>query len=264
MLQQEKMAAIGQLAAGVAHEINNPLAFVLANLGAMKDYAGELARFHRTLTASLQDLSPGSSAKDALAAITELQEGAEIDFILEDIQETAAESLDGGNRIKGIVENLKSFARLDEAEYKLADLNQGLEATLDIVWNKVKYKAKVIKSYGDLPQTMCNPGQLNQVFMNLLVNAAQAIEGQGEIEIATHGEGDTIVIAIADTGCGIPAEDRDRIFEPFFTTKEVGKGTGLGLSIAYDIVARHDGEIVVESRPGQGSRFTIRLPLRRE
>jgi PAS domain S-box-containing protein len=264
MLQQEKMAAIGQLAAGVAHEINNPLSYILANLGAIKKYAGELAQFHQGLSASLRGLAPESCANDALAAFTGLRERAEIDFILEDVQATVAESLEGANRMQQIVENLKRFARLDEAEYKLADLNQGLETTLDIVRSELKEKAKVTRSYGDLPQIVCNPGQLNQVFLNLLVNAAQAIEGRGEIEIATHAADDTIVIAVADTGCGIPADHLDRIFEPFFTTKEVGKGTGLGLSIAYDIVAKHGGEIKVESPPGQGTRFTIRLPIRRE
>jgi PAS domain S-box-containing protein len=264
MLQQEKMASIGQLAAGVAHEINNPLAFIISNLGTFGEYSLELAQFHRAQQVLLRNLASASSGNDTLGEIARLRETMDIDLILEDIGKIVVESLDGGNRMKQIVENLKSFARLDEAEYKMADLNQGLESTLNIVWNELKYKAKVTKSYGELSQTMCNPGQLNQVFMNLLINAAQAIEHQGEIDIATRQVGDTIVIEISDTGCGIPPDKLNRIFEPFFTTKPVGKGTGLGLSIVYDIVAKHGGEIAVDSRPGQGTRFTINLPIRSE
>lgn len=262
MLQQEKMASIGQLAAGVAHEINNPLSFIISNLGALGEYSGELAQFQRALEGALRDLASSSPAKEALAALGRLREEMEVDFILEDIEQLVDESLEGGNRMKQIVENLKGFARLDEEGYKMTDLNQGLETTLNIVWNEIKNKAKVNKSYGDIPQIICNPGQLNQVFMNLLLNAVQAIGHQGEIHIATRQEGEEIVVEITDTGDGILPDQRDRIFEPFFTTKEVGKGTGLGLTIAYDIVEKHGGEITVKSRPGQGACFTIRLPIR--
>jgi PAS domain S-box-containing protein len=264
MLQQEKMAAIGQLAAGVAHEINNPLAFIISNLGTFEEYSRELAEFHKAQEALLRNLAAELPGNDALMELNRLRKTSDIEFVLDDIQQVVAESLDGGNRMKDIVQNLKSFARLDEEEHKLTDLNQGLESTLNIVWNELKYKATIAKSYGDLPQTMCNPGQLNQVFMNLLVNAAQSIEDQGQIDIKTHREADAIVIEIADTGCGIPADKLNRIFEPFFTTKEVGKGTGLGLSIAYDIVEKHGGKIAVQSRPGQGTRFKVSLPIQTE
>jgi two-component system NtrC family sensor kinase len=213
---------------------------------------------------AIQSVAEASSNGGAalLTELRKLREDADIDFILDDIKQIVGESLDGSDRMKRIVENLKSFARLNEAEYNLADLNQGLESTLNIVWNELKYKATVKKSYGEIPETMCNPGQLNQVFMNLLVNAAQAIENQGQIEIQTRREGDLIVIEIADTGCGIPADKLNRIFEPFFTTKEVGKGTGLGLSISFDIIEKHGGEICVQSQSGHGTRFTISLPIR--
>jgi two-component system, NtrC family, sensor kinase len=266
MLQQDKMASIGQLAAGVAHEINNPLAFVISNLGTLGKYSKEVAAFLLAQAETVQNSAAALSdaGKGILAQFDKLRETTDIDFILEDIVQIVNESLDGGERMKQIVDNLKSFARLDEEKLQMADLNQGLESTLNIVWNELKYKATIKKSFGEIPETLCNPGQLNQVFMNLLVNAAQAIEDKGQIEIMTRREEDAIIIDIADTGRGIPAEQLNRIFEPFFTTKEVGKGTGLGLSIVYDIVEQHGGKIKVQSVPGQGTRFTLSLPIQAE
>jgi PAS domain S-box-containing protein len=262
MLQQEKMASIGQLAAGVAHEINNPLAFVISNLGTLGEYSKELGLFLEEQEETIRSMAAVSP--DKVTQLGKLRETADIDYILDDIKHIVGESLEGSDRMKQIVQNLKSFARLDEADYRMADLNKGLESTLNIVWNELKYKATIRKTYGDIPETLCNLGQLNQVFMNLLVNAAQAIERQGQIDIQTRREEDLIVIEIADTGGGIPADKINRIFEPFFTTKEAGKGTGLGLSIAYDIIEKHGGEISVQSQPGQGTRFTISLPIQAE
>jgi len=191
-----------------------------------------------------------------------------VDFITEDIKSLVKESLDGADRIKKIVQDLKSFSRVDEAEQKMADINAGIESTINIVWNELKYKVTLHKEYGDIPQLKCNPGQLNQVFMNMLVNAAHAIEKRGDITVKTWfippcgGEEDGwINVSIADTGSGIPADKLNRIFEPFFTTKEVGKGTGLGLSIAYDIIKKHRGEIQVQSEPGKGTTFIVRIPV---
>jgi two-component system NtrC family sensor kinase len=158
--------------------------------------------------------------------------------------------------------NLKSFSRVDQPEQQLADIHECLESTLSIVWNELKYKAVVKKEYGELPPIQCYPQQLNQVFMNLFINAAQALEDHGEIVVRTWQAGESVRISIADTGCGIPPENLGRLFEPFFTTKEVGQGTGLGLSIAYDIVTKqHGGEITVTSEAGKGTVFTIELPL---
>jgi len=264
VLQQEKMASVGQLAAGVAHEINNPMGFIISNLNTLKKYAARLLDFQRTQQEALGELAgmAPENARNIVEEVDQQRKKLKIDRLIEDIDPLIHESLEGSDRVKQIVRNLKSFSRVDEQEDKMADLNEGLESTLTIVWNELKYKATITKEYGEIPLILCNPGQLNQVFLNLLMNAVQAIEKHGEIRIETRREGADIVIVISDTGCGIPEEKLGRIFEPFFTTKDVGKGTGLGLSISYDIVKNHGGEITVESSIGQGSRFTIRLPIR--
>ena len=254
--QQEKMASIGQLAAGVAHEINNPTGFIMSNLGSLQKYVDRLTEFIRIQDEALKSLPP-----ERLAAVDRQRKALKVDFITDDLQGLLKESLDGADRIKKIVQDLKSFSRVDEAELKMADINAGIESTINIVWNELKYKVVLKKEYGDLPQIKCNPGQLNQVFMNMLVNAAHAIEKQGEIGIRTWAGNGAIHISISDTGGGIPKDKLSRIFEPFFTTKEIGKGTGLGLSIAYDIVKKHKGEITVESAVGKGTTFTVTIPV---
>ena len=259
VLQQEKMASIGQLAAGVAHEINNPMGFIMSNLGSLQKYSARLAEFMRVQSETISELSSNSS-NDIPSRVDEQRRVLKIDHILGDLTNLIMESLEGAERVRRIVQDLKNFSRIDEAEYKMADINAGLESTINIVWNELKYKATVKKEYGDVPMLLCNPGQLNQVFMNLLVNAAHAIEKQGEITVKTWNEGEHVCISISDTGCGIPEDKLGRIFEPFFTTKEVGKGTGLGLSIAYDIVKKHKGQIKVDSEVGKGSIFTIKIP----
>jgi two-component system NtrC family sensor kinase len=168
--------------------------------------------------------------------------------------------MEGATRVKDIVQDLKGFARV-ESESKPANINDGLESAINIVWNEMKYKAALEKDLGDLPMTKCNIGQLNQVFMNILMNAAQAIDKWGEIRVKTWAAGNEIFISIADTGCGISPQILNRIYEPFFTTKEVGKGTGLGLSVSYDIVKKHGGYITVDSEPGKGTTFTICIPI---
>jgi len=256
MIHQDKMASIGQLAAGVAHEINNPAGFIMSNMGSLRRYADKLRDFIRIQSGAIEGLPP-----EKKEAVKEQARALQIDFVCNDIDSLIRESLDGMERIRKIVQDLKSFSRVDEGEQKTADINEGLESALNIVWNELKYKSTVKRDYGAIPKTVCNLGKLNQVFMNLLLNASHAIETAGEITIRTWAKDNDIYVEISDTGCGIPDEIRGRIFEPFFTTKDVGRGTGLGLSIAYDIVRKHNGEIRVESEVGKGSTFTIRIPV---
>lgn len=257
ILQREKMASIGQLAAGVAHEINNPMGFITSNIGTLRKYLKKLTEFMNEQTEACTSLQQD----DLMDRLREKRNKLKVDYILDDLDALIEESLDGAERVKRIVQNLKTFSRVDDAEYKKADINECIESTLQIVWNELKYKATVQKDYQLLPPVTCYPQQLNQVFMNLLVNAAHAIEKQGNIRIRTWNGNGFINISIADTGCGIPEDNIDKIFEPFFTTKEVGKGTGLGLSISYEIIKKHKGEINIKSKIGEGTEFTIRIPL---
>jgi two-component system, NtrC family, sensor kinase len=261
ILQQEKMASIGQLAAGVAHEINNPMGFIISNLGSLQKYIMRVSEFVNMQSKAIGLLSEKHpDTESILNNLQNLKQSLKLDFILEDTNNLIAESLQGADRVKCIVQDLKNFSRLDETELKGADINAGLESTINIVWNELKYKTTLYKEYGDIPVIQCNPGQLNQVFMNILINSAQAIEKQGEIRVRSWYENGHVSISISDTGCGIPQDKLHRIFEPFFTTKEIGKGTGLGLSIAYDIVKKHHGEIKVESTVGEGTTFIIKIP----
>lgn len=255
MLQKEKMASIGQLAAGVAHEINNPMGFITSNLETLHKYGDKLLEFMTFVAARAERLP------DLRREIEAERRRLKIDYVADDLENLISESLEGAERVRKIVADLKSFSRVDGAEYKVVDLAECLDSTINIVWNELKYKATLKKEYGELPSLRGYPQQLNQVFMNLLVNAAHAIENQGEITIRTWSEAGWVSVAIEDNGCGIPDDVKARIFEPFFTTKEVGRGTGLGLSISYDIVKKHGGEITVASESGKGTSFVVRLPL---
>jgi len=257
ILQQEKMASIGQLAAGVAHELNNPMSFISSNLNTLNKYVTRLIDFIRVQSeavAAVQDAS-------ALYNVDKKREEVKLDHILEDAKVLLKESLDGAERVKKIVHELNSFSRMDEEEYKKANMNECIESALTIVWNELKYKSTLEKNYGSLPPVMCYPRQMNQVFVNLLVNAVNSIHEKGIISIKTWHENDSVWIEVSDTGAGIPRENLMKIFEPFFTTKEAGKGTGLGLSITYEIVQRHRGDITVKSDVGKGTTFTIRIPV---
>lgn len=250
------MASIGQLAAGVAHEINNPIGFITSNLGSLGKYMDKLSRFVVAQDEALAAPDP----RQAGESLVTLRKNLKIDYVLDDIGQLIEESLDGAARVKKIVQDLKTFSRVDQAESQVVDLIECLESTLNIAWNELKYKVTVEKDYGEIQPVKCYPQQLNQVFLNLLVNAAHAIENQGTVRLRTWQENDHVCVSVSDTGCGIPEEVLPRIFEPFFTTKQVGKGTGLGLSISYDIVKKHGGEILVESELDRGTTFTIRLP----
>jgi hemerythrin-like metal-binding protein/PAS domain S-box-containing protein len=250
LLQSEKMAAIGQLAAGVAHEINNPVGFVNSNLGSLKTYVNQLL----TVISAYESNDP--------AQITEARQKADLDFLREDLPSLLSESQDGLSRVTKIVQDLKDFSRVDQADHQPSDLNAALESTLNVVANEIKYKAEVVRELGDIPLVDCVPAQINQVFMNLLVNAAQAIPERGKIIVRSGLENNHVWFEIEDTGKGMSAEIQQRIFEPFFTTKPVGQGTGLGLSISYDIIVKkHSGRMDVRSKPDQGTCFRLWLPL---
>ncbi|MFC5300121.1 ATP-binding protein [Azospira restricta] len=258
LLQSEKLAAVGQLAAGVAHEINNPVGFVGSNLGALGTYIGRLFELIAAYEAMEQALPAVHPARQEVAR---LRATLEVDYLRQDIPDLLRESVDGLDRVKRIISDLKGFSRVDDGRHEAVDLHRGLESTLNVIWSELKYKAQVVREFGELPPVVCIPGQINQVFMNLLVNAAQAIETTGTITLRTGTAGDRVWVEISDTGKGIPADIRARIFEPFFTTKPVGKGTGLGLSISRDIVERHGGRLEVQSAPGEGTTFRITLPV---
>jgi len=249
LLQSEKMASIGQLAAGVAHEINNPVGYVYSNVSTLQGYVDELLSVVRHLRGKGEGPEPV----------------CDVDFLEEDIPQLVSETREGLDRVKKIVQDLKDFSRIDKSDdWEEANLVKGLESTLNIVQNEIKYKASVVKELVALPDVPCLPSQLNQVFMNLLVNAAQAIPAKGTITLRSGFDEACVWVEVADDGCGMPPEVQSRIFEPFFTTKPVGKGTGLGLSVSYSIVKKHNGRIDLTSAPGQGTRFRVLLPRVRE
>ena len=251
LLQSEKLAAIGQLAAGVAHEINNPVGYVYSNLQSLENYLTDLFR--------LTDAVDSAESLDSLRAI---KQNIDYDFVRNDLKDLLAESREGIERVKTIISAMKDFSHIEEEEFKPADLHRGIETTLNVVNNELKYKADVVRDFGDLPEVECIISQINQVVMNLLVNAAHAIDDFGKIIIRTRQETDNVVIEVEDTGKGISRENINRIFEPFYTTKPIGKGTGLGLSLSFNIIEKHNGRIDVDSTPGEGTCFRITLPVK--
>lgn len=261
LLQSEKMASIGHLAAGIAHEINNPIGYVHSNFGALDGYLHEVFAYLDAYARGESALPPTS---EAASVLRQLRTSVDLGFLRQDLAQLIAESKEGITRVKEIVQNLKEFSHPGDDSWQLADLHRGLESTLKIVNNEIKYRADVVKEYGALPDVECLPSQVNQVFMNLLVNAAHSIQERGTITIRTGATHDFVWVEVTDTGCGIEPANLNRIFDPFFTTKPVGKGTGLGLSLAYGIVQRHHGRIDVKSTPNVGSAFTVWLPLRRQ
>lgn len=250
LLQSEKMAAIGQLAAGVAHEINNPVGFVASNLKTLAGYVEQLLQL-------VDQMSEWGGLE-----LQRLKQQFDYDFIRDDINGLLSESTDGVERVKRIISSLRDFSHSGDEVFVLADLHEGIQSTLNVVNNEVKYKAEVVCDFAELPLVECIAAQINQVVMNLLVNAAQAIEHDGRIVIHTERDADEVLIQVSDNGCGIATQHLAQIFDPFFTTKPVGKGTGLGLALSFSIAEKHGGSLTVSSELGHGAVFTIRLPIR--
>ena len=266
LVQSEKLVAIGHLAAGVAHEINNPIGFIFSNFNTLEEY---LTRFHG-LIAAFVDAQHFISDTAVVAQLDSLRKDADLEYMLDDSRALMSETRDGLTRVKKIVQDLRDFSRVDaSSEREAADLRRCFESTLNILANEITGKADVVKLYGDIPQVECIESQINQVIMNLLINAADAIGAErGTITARTGVEGKEndardVWFEVSDTGCGIAKEIMPRIFDPFYTTKVVGKGAGLGLSLSYGIVKAHDGRIDVSSELGSGSTFRVTLPLAR-
>lgn len=274
LIQKEKMASLGEIAAGVAHEINNPIGFVHSNLETLEKYTARIKTVAAAYQNIMERISDVNSTKQDLleecALVRELEKKHKITVVLEDLEPLIHESVDGINRVAKIVKSLRNFARTGhENEIAMNDVNDIVEEALLIIRNEMKYTANLDKRLSLLPHVQCDKGQIAQVLINIFSNASQAIKSQsrsvmGKITVETYQENSYVTVKITDDGPGIKEEHLGRIFDPFFTTKEVGKGTGLGLSIAYGIIKNHGGEFKVESRYGEGAVFTIKLPYKKE
>jgi two-component system, NtrC family, sensor kinase len=260
LLHQEKLASVGQLAAGVAHEINNPVGYISSNLVSLEAYLEDLfslIKAYENLSKSCPDEQP--EKQQVLKVIDDIDYA----FLFEDVSSLLDESKEGIVRVKQIVNDLKDFSHAEKVEWKPADLHKGIDSTLNIVNNEIKYKADVIKEYGDLPLVECIPSQINQIMMNLCVNACHAIEERGTLTIRTsQPDPNHVLLQVSDTGKGITEENLKKIFDPFFTTKPIGQGTGLGLSLSFSIIETHKGQISAESEVGKGTTFSILLPIK--
>jgi signal transduction histidine kinase len=263
LIQNEQLASVGRLAAGVAHEINNPISFVVNNIAMLRRDVQTALKMLDAYGEGRDDLS---RAKPELAAlVARLEEEMDLAYVRENLGRIFDSTADGLRRIRAIVQNLRDFARLDEAQFKEVDLATALESTLSTLRHELEDKAlRVTTDFQQCPPVACHPGKINQMFFNILLNAVQASAREGLLEVRTRPDGDSaVVVEIEDRGCGISPEHLPRIFEPFFTTKPVGSGTGLGLSVSYGIARDHGGSLEAESRVGQGSLFRIRLPVGR-
>jgi PAS domain S-box-containing protein len=266
LIQSEKLASLGQMAASIAHEINNPVGYVSSNVSTLGGYVSVLRQL---ITLYLQvEEALGSEVPEAVAGLLEqaraVREQERLDELLQDMDDLLADSREGTARIREFIQDLKTFVREESGTPQQADLNKLLQVTLRMLRHELKHKCQVRLDFGPMPLVRCFPTQLNQVFMNLLLNAVQAIEPRGDIHITTRREGNEAVVRIRDTGRGMSTDTLERLFTPFFTTKPPGQGTGLGLSICYAIVSRHKGRIQVDSELGKGTTFTVRLPLTEE
>ena len=255
------MASVGQLAAGIAHEINNPIGFVISNIQTFSDYFQVMKRLFSGVDQLANEITDAKHSYPQLEVLLAEMEKEDLEFILEDTSTIIDENINGLDRVKKIVSNLKTFSRADSGDKECFDIHQCLEQSIQIVWNELKYKIELEKDYGETPKLYGNSAQLGQVFMNFLVNASQAIEKSGTIWIRTFVEDAYLIVEIEDNGKGIEESIKDKLFDPFFTTKPVGLGTGLGLSISHGIIDSHQGNITVESELGKGSCFRVALPL---
>ncbi|MDB9511019.1 ATP-binding protein [Kamptonema animale CS-326] len=257
LIQTEKMSSLGQMVAGIAHEINNPINFIHGNIEHADGYINDLIQ----LLALYQQHYP-----EPIAEIQNQIEAIELDFLSEDLPKILSSMKIGADRIRELVISLRNFSRLDECEMKITDIREGIDSTLVILNYRVKQGIKIIKEYGELPPINCYPAQLNQVFMNIISNGIDALEELGDSDStiwinAEASESNCVKVKIRDNGPGMPPEIQENIFDPFFTTKSIGKGTGLGLAISYQIITKHHGTIEVNSQPGKGTEFVITLPI---
>lgn len=258
IIHQEKLATIGQLSAGIAHEINNPTGFVKSNLQSLKRYAANITNALSDIDNFIQSPPKNLTIKDMFI---EVKEKWDIDYILEDITDTIDESNEGIARIETIVKSLKNFSRPDKDTHEAYSINECIENTLKLISGGIKHRAQINVNLENVPFILGNSGTMSQVLLNLFVNAADAIEENGIIDISTYSRKKEIVINVTDNGSGIPKELYSKIFDPFFTTKEVGHGTGLGLSISHGIIKKHGGRIEVDSKENVGTTFSIILPI---
>ena len=260
LIQAEKMASLGELTAGIAHEINNPINFVSANIQPLKDDLRDVLK----VVYAYDDRMKEKGLQKEFAGLPDIRNDPEVKMTMQEIGNLLKGIEEGAMRTSEIVKGLRNFSRMDQNVFKKADMNESLESTLTLLHSSYKNRIEIIKEYGDIPEIICFPGQINQVFMNILSNAIQAIPSEGTISIKTWQEADMVKISMKDTGPGMKDEVKKKIFDPFFTTKEVGKGTGLGLSISYGIIEKHHGDIAVFSKPGEGTEFIVSIPIKQQ
>jgi len=267
LVQAEKMSSLGQLVAGIMHEINTPLMYVRSNVETTEDSSIRLAEDFAPALALARELRQETPDRESmnkhLMAVRQSLDPAEIDISVDELSTLSKDTLEGLDQISELVQSLKDFSRLDRADEDWFDLREGLERTLTITKNLLKYGVDVVRDFEEVPKIRCAPSRLNQVFINLVTNAVQAMDGKGRLELSTRSLGDAVLVTVSDSGCGIPEEHLQKIMDPFFTTKPVGQGTGLGLSIVRTIIEEHGGHLDVTSEPGVGTTFSVTLPIER-
>jgi len=262
LVQSAKMASLGQLVAGIAHELNNPISFVHSNVKRLEEYSNHITTFYNSCQALFDEIAQGSypQLKSHLKALRYLEKEREIDFLIQDLSDLAKETKEGTERVSKVVENLRTFSRTQEERQKV-DVNEALEATVLLLRNQIKDRIEIVRNYAQRAEIQGYPNQIKEVFLNLLTNAGQAIKEKGKITLETAVEADTVLVRISDTGEGVPEDKLETIFDPFYTTKPAEQGTGLGLSIVRGIIENHEGKISVQSQVGKGTTFTVSLPL---